>query len=416
MGEILSEMKSVSMEINNALNQNCYEAQRVITPLGKEMAGQGDRVNGHNQHDQQLQPICDENNTLLALQESSGPSTPVKINGDHVVSNEVVEMVKEKPKLMVTNDIKPRLRWTYELHSYFVDAVNQLGGPRKATPKTVLEVMDINGLGLFHVKSHLQKYRLGKFSMKEWQDTAKNVSQVKVVESSRGVTSSNSVPSRTNEHYRGHKAKRTPKHKKKTQRKLYLQIQAERHIQLCLEAQRRYLKSALERACKKLADQYLVDAAMEDAILYGQASANLGTFTAMPGPSNLGTMATMPQFHVNQQQNAVPTYDTLLTSQANLGLQATSYGGFQKVPFGSQPQTSLYPVAPEGFSTSYGGYAASSYQETFSEVLTGVSGKKRARPADEDPIEALLNWDDNEPNSLDDAFNFDNLQGFPGIF
>ncbi|EOY20517.1 Uncharacterized protein TCM_046366, partial [Theobroma cacao] len=43
-----------------------------------------------------------------------------------------------------------------------------------ATPKAVLEVMDIDGLSLFHVKSHLQKYRLGKFSVKEWQDTAKN--------------------------------------------------------------------------------------------------------------------------------------------------------------------------------------------------------------------------------------------------
>ena len=85
---------------------------------------------------------------------------------------------------------------------------------------------------------------------------------------------------------------------------------------------------------------------MGNAILYGQASANLGTFTTMPGPSDLGTMTTMPQFYFNQQ-NAFPTYDTLIT-QANLGLQ--------EVPFGYQPQMSLYP-APEGFSTSYGGYS-----------------------------------------------------------
>ena len=117
MAKILSEMMSVSME-NNVLNQNSDEFKRVI--VGKEMADQND--------DQQLQGTGD-NNTLLALQEIQGPSTPVKINGDHVVSNEVVEKVKEKPKLMVTNDLKPRLRWTHELHAYFVDSVNQLGGP-----------------------------------------------------------------------------------------------------------------------------------------------------------------------------------------------------------------------------------------------------------------------------------------------
>ncbi|KAL6975526.1 hypothetical protein U1Q18_024322, partial [Sarracenia purpurea var. burkii] len=33
------------------------------------------------------------------------------------------------PLICMTNDIKPRLRWTPELHACFVDAVNQLGGP-----------------------------------------------------------------------------------------------------------------------------------------------------------------------------------------------------------------------------------------------------------------------------------------------
>ncbi|WVY92657.1 hypothetical protein V8G54_031745 [Vigna mungo] len=69
----------------------------------------------------------------------------------------------------------PRLRWTPELHEYFVEVVEGLGGKNseffllqldlgkldfaEATPKSILQMMHVKGLRISHIKSHLQMYR-----------------------------------------------------------------------------------------------------------------------------------------------------------------------------------------------------------------------------------------------------------------
>ncbi|KAM7270194.1 hypothetical protein ACFE04_029408 [Oxalis oulophora] len=56
----------------------------------------------------------------------------------------------------------PRLRWTPHLHLCFLHAIERLGGQERSTPKLVLQFMNVKGLSIAHVKSHLQMYRSKK--------------------------------------------------------------------------------------------------------------------------------------------------------------------------------------------------------------------------------------------------------------
>ncbi|KAL9237864.1 hypothetical protein vseg_012361 [Gypsophila vaccaria] len=162
------------------------------------------------------------------------------------------------PRLVLTSDPKPRLRWTAELHERFVDAVTQLGGPNKATPKAILRTMGVKGLTLFHLKSHLQKYRLGLTAMYQ-------------LESPRTSNSSTSLP--TSDMDEGYKVKEALRTQMEVQTKLHLQVEAEKHLHLRQDAERRYM-AMLERACKILTDQ-LMEVSISDNhghTLQGQTS------------------------------------------------------------------------------------------------------------------------------------------------
>ncbi|KAF8088340.1 hypothetical protein N665_0545s0008 [Sinapis alba] len=81
----------------------------------------------------------------------------------------------------------PRMRWTTTLHAHFVHAVQLLGGHERATPKSVLELMDVQDLTLAHVKSHLQMYRTIKSTEKP--TTSSDIGQADTFEKELKVNS-----------------------------------------------------------------------------------------------------------------------------------------------------------------------------------------------------------------------------------
>nr|GMD60819.1 protein PHOSPHATE STARVATION RESPONSE 3-like isoform X1 [Ipomoea batatas] len=63
---------------------------------------------------------------------------------------------KEVKRAALSGVRKPRFKWTVQVHQRFVDAVNQLGGIHRATPKNIMTLMDIQQITTEHIKSHLQ--------------------------------------------------------------------------------------------------------------------------------------------------------------------------------------------------------------------------------------------------------------------
>ncbi|KAK6927804.1 hypothetical protein RJ641_006395 [Dillenia turbinata] len=90
-------------------------------------------------------------------------------HGVGVATSSDIAMMRSRftPKLPTKRSMRaPRMRWTSTLHARFVHAVELLGGHERATPKSVLELMDVKDLTLAHVKSHLQMYRTVKTTEK----------------------------------------------------------------------------------------------------------------------------------------------------------------------------------------------------------------------------------------------------------
>lgn len=135
---------------------------------------------------------------------------------------------------------KSRMRWTPELHEAFVEAVNQLGGSERATPKGVLKLMNVEGLTIYHVKSHLQKYRTARYKPElsegalEKQSTPNEEITSLDLKTSMGITEALRL-------------------QMDVQKRLHEQLEIQRNLQLQIEEQGKYLQMMFEKQ-KKIDD------------------------------------------------------------------------------------------------------------------------------------------------------------------
>lgn len=170
---------------------------------------------------------------------------------------------------------KQRLRWTSELHGRFVDAVAQLGGADRATPKGILKVMAIQGLTIYHVKSHLQKFRLAKYMHGSNPDVASKVDKKKslelVMETDHGTSGAHLT-----ETLRVHM---------EVQKRLQDQLEVQKQLQLRIEAQGRYLQKIIEE--QERVSKAANDGQLSNGLTHGLTGALKQT---SEGSSDLGSV------------------------------------------------------------------------------------------------------------------------------
>ncbi|KOM34115.1 hypothetical protein LR48_Vigan02g026500 [Vigna angularis] len=145
---------------------------------------------------------------------------------------------------------KTRIRWTQELHEKFVECVNRLGGAEKATPKAILRLMESDGLTIFHVKSHLQKYRIAKYMPQSTQGKSEKRTNVENVHLDAKTCCDSNQLSFLFFIASGLQIREALQLQLDVQRRLHEQLEIQRKLQLRIEEQGKQLKMMFDQTAE----------------------------------------------------------------------------------------------------------------------------------------------------------------------
>ncbi|KAK8487603.1 hypothetical protein V6N11_066588 [Hibiscus sabdariffa] len=126
--------------------------------------------------------------------------------------------------------------------------VDQLGGPESATPKNILNRMNVEGLSIYHVKSHLQKYRLAK----DVSELKHDKRSCKVEEKKATLIESDLETDGNIERDMGcnNQVVETLRMQVQVQKLLHEQLKVQRELQLQIEQQGQLLKKLMDERLK----------------------------------------------------------------------------------------------------------------------------------------------------------------------
>ncbi|KAK9691704.1 hypothetical protein RND81_09G213400 [Saponaria officinalis] len=127
----------------------------------------------------------------------------------------------------------PRMRWTQELHEAFTDAVSHLGGCENASVEGILQLMNVEGLTIYHVKTHLQKYRTARARPQSSEgnsdDKPTDIEHASPVDLNTSITMTKAL-----------------RMQMKMQKQLHEQLEIQRKLHLQIEERGKYLLQMLD--------------------------------------------------------------------------------------------------------------------------------------------------------------------------